>query len=151
MNLLAGYISNKTTINCGVPQGSVLGPLLFLLYVNDIQYSSNKFNFYLFAHDTNILYADKDIKSLETLVNCELRKVRNWLTANRLTLNIDKSNYVIFRAYQKRLTLKPKIVIYDNVLSKSVNLECKDYVKYLGVLIDCSLSWKFHIEHIVVK
>ena len=96
-------------------------------------------------------YTDKDIKSLETLVNCELRKVCNWLTANRLTLNINKSNYVIFRPYQKRLALKPKIVVYDNVLSKSVNLECKDYVKYLGVLIDCSLSWKFHIEHIVVK
>ena len=125
--------------------------LLFLLYANDIQYSSDKFKFYLFADDTNILYADKDIKSLETLVNCELRMVCKWLTANRLTLNIDKSNYVIFRPYQKRLTLKPKIVIYDNVLSKSVHLECKDYVKYLGVLIDCGLSWKFHIEHIVVK
>lgn len=145
------HISNKAAITCGVPQGSVLGPLLFLLYANDIQYSSDKFNFYLFADDTNILYADKDIKSLETLVNCELRKVCNWLTANRLTLNINKSNYVIFRPYQKRLALKPKIVVYDNVLSKSVNLECKDYVKYLGVLIDCSLSWKFHIEHIVVK
>ena len=79
-------------------------------------------------------------------------KVCNWLTANRLTLNINKANYVnIFRPYQKRLALKPKTVVYDNVLSKSVDLECKDYVKYLGVLIDCSLSWKFHIEHIVVK
>ena len=78
-------------------------------------------------------------------------KVCNWLTANRSTLNINKSNYVVFRPYQKRLALKPKIVVYDNVLSKSVNLECKDSVKYLGVLIDCSLSWKFHIEHIVVK
>ena len=103
------------------------------------------------ADDTNILYADKDTKSLETLVNCELRKVCNWPTAKRLTVNINKSNYVIFRPYQKRPALKPKIVVYDNVLSKSVNLECKDSVKYLGVLIDCSLSWKFHIEHIVVK
>ena len=68
-----------------------------------------------------------------------------------MTLNISKSNYVIFRPYQKRLPLKPKIVVFDNVLSKSVNLECKDYVKYLGVLIDCILSWKFRIEHIVVK
>ena len=145
------HISNKATITCGVPQGSVLGPLLFLFYANDIQHSSDKFNFYLFADDTNILYADNDIKSLETIINCELRNVCNWLTANRLTLNIDKFNYVIFRPYQKRLTPKPKIVIYDNVLYKFVNLECKGYVKYLGVSIDCSLSWKFHIEHIVVK
>ena len=85
-------ISDKAAITCGVSQGSVLEPLLFLLYANDIQYSSDKINFYLFADDTNILYADKDIKSLETLVNSELRKVCNWLTANRLTLNIDKSN-----------------------------------------------------------
>ena len=56
----------------------------------------DKFNFYTFADDANILYADKDIKSLETLVNFELRKVSNWLTANRLTLNIKKPNYVIF-------------------------------------------------------
>ena len=54
-----------------------------------------------------------------------------------------------FSTLPKVLALKPKIVVYDNVLSKSVNLECKDYVKYLGVLIDCSLSWKFHIEDIV--
>ena len=78
-------------------------------------------------------------------------KVCNWLTANRLTLKINKSNYVISRSYQKRLALKPKTVVYDNVLSKSFDLECRDYVKYLGGLIDCSLSSKFHIEHIVVK
>ena len=77
-----------------------------------------------------------DITSLETLVISELRKVCNWLTANRLTLNIDKSNYVIFRPYQKRLTLKPKIVIYDNVLSKSVHLECK--------LRLCEIPWGFN-------
>ena len=117
------HISNKAAITCGVPQGSVLGPLLFLSYANDIRYSLDKFNFYFFADDTNVLYADKDIKCLGTLVNCELRKVCNWLTANRLTLN--KSNYVIFRPYQKRLALEPKLVVYDNVLSKSVNLECK--------------------------
>ena len=73
---------------CSVPQGSVLGPLLFLLHVNDIQISFNKLNFYLFADDTNILYANKNLKSVELIVNQELRKLYVWLTANKLILNI---------------------------------------------------------------
>ena len=101
------------------PQGSVLGALLFLLYINDIQYSFDKFSFNLFADDTNILYADKDIRSLETTVNRELNKVYIWLTANKLTLNIKKSNFLIFRPYQKRLIYQPKIAIYNNENNKT--------------------------------
>ena len=67
-------VSRKESTLCGVPQGSVLGPLLFLIYVNDIFMASDKLTFYLFADDTNLLYADKSLKSLETIVNCELIK-----------------------------------------------------------------------------
>ena len=84
-------------ISCVVPQRSVLGPLLFLIYINDIHHSSAKLSFYLFADDTSLLYADTNLKSLEKTVNSELLKVSDLLNVNKLTLNAKKSNYVIFR------------------------------------------------------
>ena len=80
--------SNKEILLSGVPQGSVLRPLLFLVY--DICNSFNEMKSYLFADDTNLFYADKNLKSLESTVNNELSKVYTWLTANKLSLNISK-------------------------------------------------------------
>ena len=90
------YISDKVVNPCGVPQGSVLGPLLFLIFINDIPNSSQKLKFYIFADDTNMLYADKNLKSLEATVNKELQNVCEWLHANKLTINAKKSNFVVF-------------------------------------------------------
>ena len=89
--------SSKRNVLTGVPQGSVLGPLLFLIYINDIYNSSKKHSFYLFADDTNLLYADKDLNLLESVTNIELQKVCDWLNANKLTINAKKPNFVIFR------------------------------------------------------
>ena len=71
--------------------------------------ASDKLTFYLFADDTNLLYADKNPKSLETIVNCELFKVVDWLIANKLSLNIKKTNYIIFHPYQKRINFNIRI------------------------------------------
>ena len=85
-------------VSCVVPQGSVLGPLLFLVYIADLPNVSKKLTFYLFADDTNIYYESKNLSNLITIVNRELRLVKNWLDASKLSLNIDKTKYVIFHS-----------------------------------------------------
>ena len=132
-------------------QGSELGPLLFLLYINDIHKSSKEFTFYLFADDTSLTYANDNLRTLELTVNNELGKVSEWLHANKLTLNVKKSNYVIFRLRQKRIPFIPQIKIFNPTLNTRVILEMKDFVKYLGIMIDSELSWKHHIDFICHK
>ena len=82
-----GYIKH------GVPHGSVLGPLLFLIYIKDIVKSSNVLKFYLFADDTTVFYSSKMNSDTERLLNSELAKVSDWRAANKLSLNVDKSNF----------------------------------------------------------
>ena len=89
---IGNTLSECEEVSCGVPQGSVLGPLLFLLYINDFQNCSSLLDFHLFADDTNLFYTDKSISNLENKVNNELMKINQWLIANRLSLNVDKSN-----------------------------------------------------------
>ena len=113
-----------------VLQGFVLEPLLFLLYVNDIYRSSAKLAFYLFADDTNLLYADKNLGTLELVVNSELHNVYEWLTANKLTLNIKKSNFITFHPYQKKIHYQVILRIFDNDSQTFLPLEQKSYVKY---------------------
>ena len=89
-------------IKCDVPQGSVLGPLLFLSYVNDIFKSSEKLSFILFADDTNIFYQHEDIKVMTETLNKELNKANLWLQTNKRSLNIRKTNIIIFKTKRKK-------------------------------------------------
>ena len=119
--------------------------MLFLLYTNDISYSSNHLNFFLFADDTSLLYADKNLRSQELTVNKELAIVCNWLMTNKVSLNTKKSNFVIFRPYQKWMSLDITIKVFDHYKDSFILSERKGYVKYLEVLIDSNLTWKQHI------
>ena len=82
---------------------------------------------------------------------CELKKVCEWLAVNKLTLNISKSNFVIFRPYQKSLNFQPVIEMFDKNTKQYIPLECKEYVQYLGIIIDCNLNWKHHINYITLN
>ena len=141
---LNGANSKTENVICGVPQGSVLGPLLFLLYINDLPNVSKKLKFYLFADDTNIYYESKSLKNLEKTMNKELEKLYEWLSINRLSLNISKTNFVIFMP-----PCKPKIPV--TILINKEAIEESSNVKYLGILIDSRLSFKFHIDELKKK
>ena len=104
---------------CGVPQGSILGPLLFLIYINDLPLSSPTSHFIIFADDTNILFSHKDPDQLETLINKELNNISNWFKLNKLSLNIDKTNFMTFKnKHSKTPDLNFKIVIDNKNIDK---------------------------------
>ena len=141
-----GCLSNNTIIKYGVPQGSILGPLLFLLYINDLPDSSALLHFILFADDTNIFFSHKSIDSLLSIVNAELIHVAEWFKANKLSLNLGKTNYVLFRSRRKSVPPTDHILSIDSIPIAQVYSS-----KFLGVYIDQHLTWKDHINNISTK
>ena len=98
-----GHSSSICKISCGVPHGSVLGPLLFLIYINDLPNSSKLLKFFLFADDTNIYFEADDYTGLIRKVNKELKKVKVWMDCNKLALNTEKTNFVLFYSPKKKI------------------------------------------------
>ena len=94
----------------------------------------------MFADDTSLTYANGDLKKLQTEINEEPFKVCSWLVVNKLILNIEETNYIIFRPSQKTISFHPSIKIINNNSNTSQPLEMKNYIGYLGILIDSNLS-----------
>ena len=134
--------SEQNDIVCGVPQGSILGSLPFILYVNDITNTSHVLDFILFADDTIILYLHSNIENQIYLINDELNKVSNWFThvkAKKLSVNASKTNYMILETPHMVSRLDG---LDTNVNLDNTSLERVKYTKFLGILIDNCLSWK---------
>ena len=140
-----GYDSSLAAINCGVPQGSVLGPLLFLLYINDLNQAIKFCKVHHFADDTNLLCLGNSIKKLNKLVNADLKHLVNWLNANKIPLNVKKTEMVIFKSKQNKFEGDLKIKLSGKRLYPTQS------VKYLGVKIDTNLSWQYYVNDLSVK
>ena len=132
---------------CGVPQGSILGPLFFILYINDLPACSNDLEFILFADDTSFFFEhnDLDVHVLTSHLNDQLKNVSTWLKANKQSINVKKTKLMIFRPRQKTLPITRQIILENNVLEQVAK------TKFLGVYIDQHLEWKTHVNFIVAK
>ena len=138
---ISGTNSECGKITCGVPQRSVLGPLLFLLYVNDIGSSLPNTSIKLFADDTNLFIFNNIVEDLQVDAMDIILRLNNWFVANKLSLSLDKTIFGASDADKVKINLK-----IDNVILQKV-----DCTKYLGVFINSNLSWENHIDYIYNK
>ena len=145
MVVFDGSSSPLLDISCGVPQGSILGPLLFLIYINDMHSAIKHSTVYHFADDTNLLYHHKNPKILRKHMNSDLKLLFNWLCANRLSLNVSKTEFIIFRPPKAKLTNRITLTLNRTTIFESTK------IKYLGIILDNRLSWRHHIFELSKK
>ena len=137
--------SDYLDITCGVPQGSILGPLLFLLYIHDMNKAVKHSCIHHFADDTNLLCKDKDLKILRKKMNEDLKLIFEWLCANRLSLNVAKTEFIIFKPPRMKLEERVTLKLNGTTLLESTK------IKYLGIILDDRLTWKHHIYELRKK
>ena len=141
--------SNLQNVTCGVPQGSVLGPLLFLLYINDMPLISSLISYILYADDTTGLYSSPSLDDLFSTVQTELNNLNNWFCSNKLRINVTKTNFVLFMTRQKETSTN--LSAFHNLQISSLNIDRKEQTKFLGLLLDKNLNFQCHINHVCTK
>ena len=137
--------SCKLPITHGVPQGSVLGPLLYLLYINDLRKAVQHSSVHHFADDTNLLYTSKSLKKMNKHINHDIKHLCQWLRSNKISLNASKTEIIIFKTKLKTITKHLNFRVSGQKISPTTN------VKYLGVHLNNSLTWEIHFKNLQTK
>ena len=140
-----GYQSNMRQIKCGVPQGSVLGPILFILFINDLHLAVQYSSVHQFADDTNLLLAEKSLKKLNEKVNRDLKLIVEWVRVNKLALNANKTEIMIFKPRNKTITKHLNFRISGQKIMPS------NQVNYLGVILKEDLHWNKYLSNLGKK
>ena len=140
----------------GVPKGSVLGPLLFLIYINELHNAIKFSTVHHFADNANLLVSNSYIKKIQYQINLDLKYLCKWLKANKISLNASKTKVLIFRHQNKpimyRKKPKDKLSMWNITIKiDSKKIEPSSHVKYLGILIDSFLNWNFHTDELSTK
>ncbi|CAK1595268.1 unnamed protein product [Parnassius mnemosyne] len=137
------YRSDYQSINFGVPQGSILGPFLFLIYINDLP-NITRHNTILFADDTTVIVKCENADTYELEVNMAIKNIIDWLYCNNLQINIDKTKMIQFQT-SKRQPLNINVKYKDTIIEQVVS------TKFLGIMLDQNCNWKTHVDYICDK
>ena len=136
--------SNTYSVDYGTPQGSCLGPVLFLIFCNDINLHLEFMNVIQFADDTTLYLGNKDLNYLQWCVECDVRSIIDWFRANKLTLNLSKTICLVFNpSGHKKISVELKF--------GDVKLKSSEVTKFLGVWIDSCLNWNEHLKQLTIK
>ena len=143
---VSGALSQIKDVTCGVPQGSCLGPLLFLIYINDLPRALRNCKVTMYADDTSLSFASNDSDDLYRFMNEDLNCLKDWLQGNKLSLNVLKTHAMVVRSRPKLKRISDEVSGQPSFSINGKQIETIERTKYLGVQLDCHLVWDEHIK-----